>query len=238
MKIQLGEQMSGKVNLGFFEDDDNATYMGFDVLTDDEIINMMQRSRNPELMGGRLKKWLARRKKRAKAFAAKLKKKFNKLPKWAKIATGVVLGPVALATAPLVAATAATTAAVALPAAALALPAASKVGIGLLVRKAAKKHKQRQAALLRQRAVQNAQIQASVAQQAKMAARMKARTMKVRQLPKFQPGQAGPYVQPQQQYLQPVAAAPVAVATEKKGAGMLGTVAALGALALPFILKR
>lgn len=75
-----------------------VSFMGFDNLTDEEIIYLMQRSPDPELMGGKLKQWLKRRKKRAKAFFGKVKKKFKKMPKWAKVAMFAPLAAPAIAT--------------------------------------------------------------------------------------------------------------------------------------------
>ncbi len=99
------------VNLG----SDNALFMGWDRMTDDEIIWFMDHSPNPELMGGKLKKWFKKAGTRAKKIVSKVKKKVSGMPKWAKIATGVLAAPLAptLTTAALT--TAGTAAAVAIP---------------------------------------------------------------------------------------------------------------------------
>lgn len=94
MKITLSGE---PIDYGVSEDE---ILMGFDRMTDSEIIYTMENTPYPEFMGGKLKQWLQRRKKRAKAFGQKLKKKFKKLPKWAKIATGIFAAPLALAAGP------------------------------------------------------------------------------------------------------------------------------------------
>lgn len=121
--------------------DEDEVLLGFDRMTDSEIMYVADRSPYPEYMGGKVKEWLQRRKKRAKAFVGKVKAKYKKLPKWAKIATGIFAAP-ALAAAAIPAAAAlvpATVGAVA-PLAAAAAPAAP-FGIAALARKRAAKRK-------------------------------------------------------------------------------------------------
>lgn len=74
--------------------------LGFDRMTDEEILYTMDNSPYPEYMGGKLKDWMKKRVTRAKAVLKKVKKKYKTLPKWAKIVTGAALAPVALAAAP------------------------------------------------------------------------------------------------------------------------------------------
>ena len=100
----------GKISLsgeplrsGFAEDE---IMMGFDRMTDSEIMYAMDRSPYPEYMGSKVSEWLQRRKTRAKEFTKKVAAKYKKMPKWAKILT-----------APLAAAAALPLAAAALPAA-------------------------------------------------------------------------------------------------------------------------
>lgn len=245
MKVQLGETMSGVVNLGYVDDLDEELFMGFDALTDDEIINVMNAHPQPELMGGRLKKWLQRRKKRAKKFVQRVKKRFKKMPKWAKVLTGVALAPAALAATAAVAPVAAATAAPL-------LPHAGKIGAGVAIRKIAKRRAARRAAAKRKQHVaivraksaqdEQARIQGRMDARRKMALMQRRRRMRGRgyysrgRLPAgtneaaaYDESATVPAVSPQT-----TATAP-APAEEKKGGG-LGVPLALGALALPFIL--
>jgi len=100
----------GKISLsgeplrsGFAEDE---IMMGFDRMTDSEIMYAMDRSPYPEYMGSKVSEWMQRRKVRAKELTKKIAAKYKKMPKWAKILT-----------APLAAAAALPLAAAALPAA-------------------------------------------------------------------------------------------------------------------------
>ncbi len=49
------------------EDDEEEILLGFDRMTDDEILYTLDNSPYPEYMGGKLKDWFKRRKTRAKA---------------------------------------------------------------------------------------------------------------------------------------------------------------------------
>lgn len=243
MKVNLGTQMSGSVNLGYLDETDEEFFLGFDALTDDEIIDVMQAHPQPEIMGGRLRKWFKRRKKRAKKFVQKLKKRFKKMPKWAKVLTGVALAPVAIATGAAIAPAALATAA---PLA----PLASKVGIGLAARKIAKRRAARRAAQKRKVHVAQVRAKAQATEQAKIQGRMDARrrlammNMRRRQRGMYRgriPAGTQAAAAPVQEYAespaiaqQPAQAQPAAAPEEKKGG--LGIPLALGALALPFIL--
>lgn len=134
----------------------DLTFYGFDKMTDDEIIDVVHNSSNPELMGSKLGDWMQKRKKNVKKFVSNVKAKYNKLPKWAKIATGVALAPAALAVAPAAMAVVPAT----LPAV---LPVAKKAAIVAGVRKVmAKKALQRAkvAATLRNQVPASPQLEA------------------------------------------------------------------------------
>lgn len=114
----------------------DETLLGFDRMTDNEIMYALDRSPYQEYMGGKVQEWLQRRKTRAKAFVGKVKEKYKKLPKWAKVLTaplavGAAL-PLALAAAP---AAIGLTAAAA-PMALAALPAAPFAAAALAKKKA------------------------------------------------------------------------------------------------------
>lgn len=66
---------------------DDEIIMGFDRMTDGEIMYTLDRSPYPEYMGSKVSEWLQRRKTRAKAFVQKVGAKYKKLPTWAKVLT-------------------------------------------------------------------------------------------------------------------------------------------------------
>ena len=232
MKVNLSGE---PIATGIYDTDE--ILLGFDRMTDDEIIWTMQGTPYPEFMGGKLKQWLQRRKKRAKAVVQKIKKKFKKMPKWAKIATGILAAPLALPAAAGLTAAAAplalTTAATALPAV---LPVASTAGKFALARKIAMKR-----AAAKRAAQQKQNVTTVRASRAGLMAQRRRRMARTGRL--LQQGygpvpiapatatQAVATSQPVQQVSEPV----TATEEPKKGGG-LGALLALGALGLPFLL--
>lgn len=76
----------------------------FDRLSADEIMYLLENTDQPELMGGKLRTWLKKKTKKAKAVVQKIQKKIaeskvgkaiNKLPKPLRIAAGIALAPIA-----------------------------------------------------------------------------------------------------------------------------------------------
>lgn len=121
---------------------DDEILMGFDRMTDAEIMYTLDRSPYPVYMGGKAKEWLQRRKTRAKAFLQKVGKKYKKLPTWAKVLTaplavGAAL-PLAAAAIPAAAGLIPAAAGAALPIAAAAAPAAPFGAAALAKRRADK----------------------------------------------------------------------------------------------------
>lgn len=228
MKVNLSGE---PIATGIYDTDE--ILLGFDRMTDDEIIWTMQGTPYPEFMGGKLKDWLKRRKKRAKALVGKIKKKFKKMPRWAKIATGILAAPLALPAAAAAAPIALTTAATALPAV---LPAAATAGKFALARKIAMKR-----AAAKRAAQQKQNVTTVRASRAGLMAQRRRRMARTGRL--LQPGygpvpiapatetQAVATSQPVQQVSEPV----TATEEPKKGGG-LGALLALGALGLPFLL--
>jgi hypothetical protein len=83
---------------------DDELLMGFDRMTDNEIMYMMDRSPYPEYMGSKVSEWLQRRKTRAKTFVKKVSEKYKKMPTWAKVLTAPLAAaalPVAAVAAPI-----------------------------------------------------------------------------------------------------------------------------------------
>lgn len=228
MKVNLSGE---PIATGIYDTDE--ILLGFDRMTDDEIIWTMQGTPYPEFMGGKLKDWLKRRKKRAKALVGKIKKKFKKMPKWAKIATGILAAPLALPAAAAAAPIALTTAATALPAV---LPAAATAGKFALGRKIAMKR------IAARKAAQQRQNVATV--RTNRAALMRQRRRRMARTGRLlQPG-GGPVPIAPATATQAVATAPpvqqvsepVTATEEPKKGGGLGALLALGALGLPFFL--
>ena len=73
-------------------------------MTDDELFEYVDNHPDPELMGGKLADAFKRGRKKIKAKVQKVVKKaaakYKKLPKWAKVVTGIVGAPAALGLAP------------------------------------------------------------------------------------------------------------------------------------------
>lgn len=76
----------------------------FDRLSADEIMYLLENTDQPELMGGKLRTWLKKKTKKAKAVVQKIQKKIaaskvgkaiNRLPKPLRIAAGIALAPIA-----------------------------------------------------------------------------------------------------------------------------------------------
>lgn len=187
-------------------------FYGFDNLSDNEIIDLVSNSTNPELMGSKLGDWMKRRKKNVQKFTANVKAKFNTLPKWAKIATGVALAPVALATAPAALSIA--------PVVTTALPTVKTAGLAAVTRK-----------LILKNAAKRAQIAAKIkdSQQVQPQVQQAQATMEA-----YKTGlpQAAVMETPQQDY-QEQSDQPV---EEKKS--ILPAVLAAASFAIPFLLRK
>lgn len=131
-KITLsGEPIRNGVN-------DDEILMGFDRMTDAEIMYTLDRSprQYQEYMGGKVQEWLQRRKTRAKAFVQKVGQKYKKLPTWAKVLTAPLAVGAALPLAAAALPAAAVTAGAALPIAAAAAPAAPFAAAALAKKRA------------------------------------------------------------------------------------------------------
>lgn len=87
MKINLASNYGPSVPIN-----EQELFMGFDRMTDDEIIYVMENSPYPELMGFALGKWLKKKTQRVGKFFKKVGKQFKAMPTWAKVAT-IATGP-------------------------------------------------------------------------------------------------------------------------------------------------
>lgn len=239
MKVNLSGE---PIRTGILSDYDEI-FMGFDRMTDDEIIFTMQNTPYPEFMGGKLKDWFKRRKTRAKAVVAKVKEKFKKMPKWAKVATGVLAAPLALPAAAAVIPTAAAVTSATLPAV---LPAATKIlpvaASAALARNIAKKAAAKKAAAARQENIAQVRVnrEALRKQRMKRMAATNRRMYMNRPVPVAtavrQTAQPEPVFEEQYTETMTKTPAPVQQQPEQKKGG-LGGLLALGALgALPFFL--
>lgn len=237
MKVSLS---GNPIRTGILSDEDEI-FMGFDRMTDDEIIFTMQNTPYPEFMGGKLKDWFKRRKTRAKALVQKVKTKFKKMPKWAKVATGVLAAPLALPAAAAVIPTAAAVTSATLPAV---LPAATKIlpvaASAALARNIARKAAAKKAAAARKENIAKVRVNraALARQRMRRTQATNRRMMTGRPVPVVtavkQPTVPAPVYE--EQYTEQVTQQPTTQQPEQKKGG-LGGLLALGALgALPFFL--
>lgn len=205
----------------------------------DEIIWIAENHPDPEMMGGRLRDFFKRAKKKAKQVAAKVATRFKKMPKWAKIATGMLIpgAPAVVATAATVKATkkvvdkiknmppekkkklAAGLAAVLVPGAAPAI--ATATGVKLTAKKVQQRRTARLAEQRKRAAALAAQKKAEEAK-AKREAAAAAASAKAAALTASIPKTTG---------------AATVESTEAKKTG-IGTLLPLAALAIPFLLGK